>query len=307
MPEISIIIVNYKTPLVLVDCIQSIYQDTKDISYEIIVVDNNSEDNSMDLVTSKFEEVIWIQNEQNEGFGRANNIGIEKAIGAFILLLNSDTILKENAIQKMLEKAKIEGEDFGAATCQLINPDGSKQKSTFSKNASFKEILGYNVILDKLLPSLNSQSNEINAIHGACMIFKKSAMSQIGFFDTDFFLYSEEFEWCYRMKKAGKTLKFYPDIQIIHLEEGSSISKKWNVKQRYLSTALLFKKTKGNLGFLLFIFLHLFNTCSNFLILWKMDKNFRSDFFRSQSFFWKMTPWYFKIFFNRYKKPLKLL
>lgn len=306
MPEISIVIVNYKTPYVLLGCIESIFQDSVGIDLEVIVVDNNSEDQSMNLVMSKFKEVIWIQNHQNEGFGRANNRGIDKAKGTFILLLNSDTILRNNAIQKMLEKANQEDVDFGAATCQLVNPDGSKQKSVFSDNASFREILGYNIILDKLIPSLNNPSKEINAIHGACMIFKKSTLSKIGFFDSDFFLYAEEFEWCYRMKNAGKKLSFYPSIQIVHLEEGSSLSKQRNIKQRYLSSALLFKKVRGNFGLLLYFFLHLFNTCSNFLILWRMTDSYRANYYQSQWLFWSQFPQYLNILFGRYDKPLRI-
>ncbi|MEY4860818.1 MAG: hypothetical protein RL059_517 [Bacteroidota bacterium] len=106
MLDLSIIIVNYKTPSITVDCIESIYKQNSTLNFEIIVVDNDSQDNSETFVTEKFSEVIWINNHSNEGFGRANNIGIKKSKGEFILLLNSDTIIIDNAIQTALSRLK---------------------------------------------------------------------------------------------------------------------------------------------------------------------------------------------------------
>ena len=107
----------------------------------------------------------------------------------------------------------------------------------------------------------------------------KSKIEKIGLFDMDFFMYSEEFEWCNRMLKNGLTLKVYDDIFIYHLEEGSSMSKEWNIKQRYLSSALLFKKTHGSFGLLLYLSLHFLNLLTNSILMWKLDKKYRNEFF----------------------------
>jgi GT2 family glycosyltransferase len=306
MLDLSIIIVNYKTPSITVDCIESIYQQNSTLNFEIIVVDNDSQDNSEAFVTEKFSEVIWINNHSNEGFGRANNLGIKKSKGEFILLLNSDTIIIDNAIENALSRLKSDCDNTGIITCQLLNKDGSLQKSFYTKNASYKEILSYNLFYDYFLrSSKKNDSNDIMAIHGAFMMFEKEKIEKVGYFDQDFFMYAEEFEWCYRLLKNGLKLKIYDDIFIYHLEEGSSINKDWNIKQRYLSGALLFKKTHGSLGLLLYLSLHFINLVTNSILMWKLDKKYRNEFVKSQKFFWILCGEYFRIFNNRFNKPLK--
>ena len=308
MLDLSIIIVNYKTPSITVDCIESIYKQNSTLNFEIIVVDNDSQDNSEAFVTEKFSEIIWINNHSNEGFGRANNIGIKKSKGEFILLLNSDTIIIDNAIQTALTRLKSDKDNTGVITCQLLNKDGSLQKSFYTKNASFNEILSYNLGYG-FLKRKSKAKNDLNikAIHGAFMLFNKSKIEKIGLFDIDFFMYSEEFEWCNRMLKNGLTLKVYDDIFIYHLEEGSSMSKEWNIKQRYLSSALLFKKTHGSFGLLVYLSLHFLNLLTNSILMWKLDKKYRNEFVESQKYFWSLTKGYFKILFGTYQRPLKLI
>ena len=306
MLDLSIIIVNYKTPSITVDCIESIYKQNSTLNFEIIVVDNDSQDNSEAFVTEKFTEVIWINNQSNEGFGRANNLGIKKSKGEFILLLNSDTIIIDNAIQNALSRLKSDCDNTGIITCQLINKDGSLQKSFYTKNASFKEILSYNLFYDYFFrSSKKNDSNDIMAIHGAFMMFEKEKIDKFGYFDQDFFMYAEEFEWCFRLLKNGLKLKIYNDVTIFHLEEGSSVNKEWNIKQRYLSGALLFKKTHGNLGLLLYFILHFFNLMTNSILMWKLDKKYRNEFVKSQKYFWSLSSEYFRIFNGRFNKPLK--
>ena len=308
MLDLSIIIVNYKTPSITVDCIESIYKQNSTLNFEIIVVDNDSQDNSEAFVTEKFSEVIWINNQSNEGFGRANNLGIKKSKGEFILLLNSDTIIIDNAIQNALSRLKLDNDNTGIITCQLLNKDGSLQKSFYTKNATFNEILSYNLFYDYFFRLSKKNDTElIMAIHGAFMMFEKGKIEKVGFFDQDFFMYSEEFEWCNRILKNGLKLKIYDDIFIHHLEEGSSINKEWNIKQRYLSGALLFKKTHGSLGLLLYLSLHFLNLLTNSILMWKLDKKYRNEFVKSQKYFWSLTKGYFKILFGTYQRPLNLI
>ena len=131
MVEVSIILVNFNTAQHTLNCIASIIEHSRDLKYELIVVDNNSYDKSYERIMEKYPDVIWIQNMTNQGFGRANNLALEKAAGRYILLLNTDTIIFDNAIAKCLAKYKIDDEDTAIITCQLLNADKTLQKSIF--------------------------------------------------------------------------------------------------------------------------------------------------------------------------------
>ena len=307
MVEVSIILVNFNSAQHTLNCIASIIEHSRDLKYELIVVDNNSYDKSYERIMEKYPDVIWIQNITNQGFGRANNLGLEKAAGRYILLLNTDTIIFDNAIAKCLEKYKIDDEDTAIITCQLLNADKTLQKSIFVYNASLSEILLYNLLYDYFRPKKKAKGpKEIKAIHGAFLFFEKARLSNVGFFDPDFFLYAEEFEWCHRIRKNGLKLKFYDEIKIFHLEEGSSINKEWNIKQRYISTALLFKKTRGNLGLCFYLLLNVINSITNGLLMFKLDSAYRKNFNKSQKLFWSLIKVYAVILLNRYERPLKL-
>jgi len=304
---ISIVIVHYKTPQMLMDCIKSIYDNTKEIGFEIIIVDNCSEDKSEELIKSIYHDVVWVQNKSNEGFGRANNRGIKIAKCNIVLLLNSDTIIIENAIVKLYDRFINDSENIGMATCQLLNPDLTKQKSVFNYNSSFVELMFNNILIERFLSIIKfKKQGGIRAIHGACMIFNRKRIAQIGYFDPDFFMYAEEFEWCNRVLKGGFLLSFYDDIYIFHLEGGSNAIKEWNIKQRYISGALLFRKNRGWFGYIFYLIILVFNNLTNYCLLWKMDELYREDFHNIQKIHFKLVTKYFQIIFGVYAKPLKV-
>jgi len=306
--NLSIIIVNYNTCKLLLDCLKSIYENTKKISLEIIIVDNNSTDDSIKTIKNAFPQVIWIQNNTNEGFSRANNRGIEFSKSELVLLLNSDTIIIDNAVEKLYDKFINDSNNIAMATCQLLNVDGTKQKSIFNYNSSFIELMFYNILIEKFLSIFKfNKNNEIRAINGACMIFNKKKIGLIGYLNSDFFMYAEELEWCKRIIKGGFKLNFYDEINIFHLNGGSNTNIEWNVKQRYVSIALLFRKNRGILGYIFYLFISAFNSFINFCLLWKMDELFRINFYRSQKIHLKLIKLYFKILIGTYKKPLKAL
>ena len=139
--ELSIIIINYKSATHVLNCIKSIYEQTHKYQFEIIVVDNNSEDNSEAKIRKEFSDVKWIQSGYNAGFARANNIGIKASQGEYILLLNADTIVEDNALDKTVDLIKTK-KDAAACGVQLLNPDGTHQIS----GAYFKTG-GLNVLL----------------------------------------------------------------------------------------------------------------------------------------------------------------
>jgi GT2 family glycosyltransferase len=226
--HLSIIIVNYKTPQLTIDCLRSVYNQTKNLNFEVIVADNDSSDNSRELICSAFPQIIWLQLGYNAGFARANNAGIRKSSGEVILLLNSDTLNKNNAIGHCFELFKIS--DYVACGVQLLNPDASPQISGnyFMKGGlnhllplpyigSFVKWLGTMMAVKR--PNILRAVSEVEVdwINGAFLMVKKNAIDRVGLLDEDFFLYAEEAEWCSRLKKVGR-LCIYGQFQVIHLQ-----------------------------------------------------------------------------------------
>jgi GT2 family glycosyltransferase len=230
--QLSIIIINYKSAQLVRDCIQSIYAQNTSISFEIIVVDNHSEDGSKEKITGSFPLVIWTQMNYNSGFARANNAGIRKSSGNVVLLLNPDTIIENNAIERCYNT--FFSSQYIACGVQLLNPDRSPQ---IAGNYAMKGGLNYLLPLPYIgffLKSIATFFNiakpnvpkasgtvEVDWINGAFLMVKKGGIQKAGLLDEDFFLYAEEAEWCSRLRKVGK-LCIYGEINIIHLQGETS-------------------------------------------------------------------------------------
>ncbi len=230
--KLSIIIVNYKTPQLLVDCIRSIYQFDA-TGFEIIVVDNFSNDNTETLLKEHFSNVVFLQMGYNAGFARANNAGIKIAKADVYLLLNSDTIIIDDAINRSLQKFVNE---TGYACCgvQLLNVDGSPQISgNYIMKGGLNNLLPLPYV-GKILKTIAQLFNikkphvpdargtvDVDWINGAYLMVKRPVVDKAGLLDEDFFLYAEEAEWCSRLKKQGK-LCIYGDDHIIHLQGKSA-------------------------------------------------------------------------------------
>lgn len=241
MVDLSVIIVNYKTPSLTLQCIRSLKAYNTFMSYEIIVVDNFSEDNSFEFILKESPHFIWHQMNYNSGFARANNAGIRIASGDFILLLNPDTIAIDNSISecyKLLQQS-----NYIAAGVQLLDINKQPQISGnfFVKGGlnhllpipylgSFIRWLGYKT--KRKIPNVQQakQVEEVDWISGAFLMVKKQAIKKAGLLDEDFFLYAEEVEWCSRLKKVGK-LCIFGDLHIIHLE-GAVINKSQNLEEK---------------------------------------------------------------------------
>ena len=229
--KLSIIIVNYKTPALLLDCLRSVFEyDTT--STEIIVADNDSNDGSEALLQQHFPTVKFIQLGYNSGFARANNAGIKIATGDAILLLNSDTLNIDDAINACFRR--LVASPYIAAGVQLLNADGSPQ---ISGNYVMKGGLNYLLplpylgrVLRAIAFSLKMQKPnvpeatglvEVDWINGAFLMVKRAAIDKAGLLDEDFFLFSEESEWCSRLKTTGP-LCIYGDLHVTHLQGESS-------------------------------------------------------------------------------------
>ena len=274
MAELSIIIINYKSADLVIGCIDSIYNETKNSSFEIIVVDNDSGDDSKQTILQKFPGVIWVQMDYNAGFARGNNAGIKMAIGSHILLLNADTIILDNAIEKSIS---LLNEQTGAVGCgvQLLNTDGTTQISGahFIKGSlnlllplpylgRWVRYLGYK--FKSTIPSVQYVPDkiEVDWIVGAYILVKKEALSKSGLLDEDFFMYAEEIEWCSRLRKQGK-LFLFAKPKVIHFGGGTSSDyyetsenengkNLWNKKGRQIIVSNLLR-TRKQFGIIWFL------------------------------------------------------
>ncbi|MFI5153586.1 MAG: glycosyltransferase family 2 protein [Chitinophagales bacterium] len=276
--HLSIIIVNYKSTALLLNCLKTIYTETDRVSFEIIVVDNHSEDQSKDQLLTAFPNLKWIQMSYNTGFARANNEGIKQSVGDLVLLLNPDTLIEGHAIDGCCEK--FVDSQYVACGVQLINPDRTPQIS-----GNYFTMGGLNYLLP--LPFLGSlikwlgkifaakiphvedsgSLTEVDWINGAFLMVKKDAIRQAGLLDEDFFLYAEEAEWCSRLGKIGR-LCIFGSIKVVHLQgetagstfgfTGKGYSNLFNRQglQIMLSNMLRIRKQFGVFWFLFQLFIY---------------------------------------------------
>ena len=232
MTTLSIIIVNYRTPGLVIDCLQTVYAQTGDISFEVIVADNASGDDSQEKIMSAFPSVQWISMGYNAGFARANNEGIRRSRGEIVLLLNSDTLVENGAIAGCC--LAFSRSDYVACGVQLLNSDRTPQ---ISGNYFMRGGLNYLLPLPYLgswikwaggvfkvakpnVPEADSLV-EVDWINGAFLMVKRTAIEKAGLMDEDFFLYAEEAEWCSRLRKLGR-LCIYGQFHVIHLQGASA-------------------------------------------------------------------------------------
>jgi GT2 family glycosyltransferase len=245
--DLSIIIVNWNTKKLLLDCLASVYETVKNISMEIWVVDNASSDGSAEAVKRFYSDVKIIQNSKNFGFAAANNQAFSKMKGRYALLLNTDTLLVRGAIEKIF--AYMERQPVVAMACgQLLNSDGSKQHS-FANFPDLASLLFGEALLTRLFPNkYPSKRNadlipmEVDSCIGACMMVRKKAMRTVGWLDESFFFFFEETDWARRMKQAGWKVCMVPSAEIYHLQ-GQSVGH--DVRSRilfYRSRYIYFKK-----------------------------------------------------------------
>ena len=224
-PEFSIIIVSYNTSDVLEACLDSVFQ-SKELNFEVVVIDNNSSDDSVEMIRKNFKDVVLIQNSQNLGFAKAVNQGLKKANGDFYLLLNPDTKVKNGAINKLIDFAKLQ-RNFGAVGGKLINTDDTVQASCYNLPSIMNAIAEYwfskEGSYEKFIPD-SQEPVEVEAIVGAAMLMPRFAIEKVGLFNERYFMYFEDLDWCRRAKRLGLKIFWHPEAQFIHLH-GWSASK----------------------------------------------------------------------------------
>ncbi|MCK1619035.1 glycosyltransferase family 2 protein [Bradyrhizobium sp. 159] len=254
LADVSVIIVNWNTCDLLRQCLQSIRKETHSSAYELIVVDNASADNSRAMVRAEFPEAILIENRENLGFAAANNQGIAVSKGRYVLLLNSDTIVLDRAIDKTITFADKHA-DTAVVGCRVLNPDLTLQPTCFM----FPSILNwflFSSYLYRIFPRSRffgreqmtwwqrDDAREVEVVTGCYMLVRKSAFDQVGGLDEQFFMYVEETDWCLRFRNAGWKNRFTPDSEIIHF--GGASATKWGA----------FRAKMTNRSFVRYMFKH---------------------------------------------------
>lgn len=250
--DLSIIIVNWNTKKLLLDCLASVYETVKSISIEIWVIDNASADGSVEAVKRFYPEVKIIQNRKNLGFATANNQAFKRMSGRYALLLNTDAMLTKGAINDFYGFME-NNPDAGMACGQLLNPDGSKQHS-FANFPGLPSLLFGEALLERLFPNrYPSKRNtglspiEVDSCIGACIMVREKVIQKVGLLDESFFFFFEETDWARRMKQAGWKVCMVPSAQIYHIQ-GQSVGH--NVRSRilfYRSRYIYFKKWHRNI------------------------------------------------------------
>lgn len=240
-PDLSVIIVNYNVCEFLEQALRSVQQASRGLQVEVWVVDNNSVDDSVERVRTHYPEVHLIVNEANVGFGRANNQAIRQARGRYLLILNPDTIVREDTLWTLVRFLD-DHPEAGAVGCQILNPDGTfapeSRRSFPTPEVAFYRITG----LSRLFPRSRrfgrynltylpiDQVAEVDALSGSCMMVRHAALyaantgqgGGAGLFDEDFFMYGEDLDWCFRIQQAGWKIYYTPDTQIIHYKGEST-------------------------------------------------------------------------------------
>ncbi|MBA3572281.1 MAG: glycosyltransferase family 2 protein [Pyrinomonadaceae bacterium] len=225
--KLSIVIICWNDCKVIEDCLHSIFAETSQLPFEVIVSDNGSTDGSVAMIREKFPSVRIIENGANLGFARGNNAGIAVASGEYTLILNPDTVIRRRALEKLIAYADRHAE-AGAFGARVLNPNGSFQNCA----RPLPSVRGYLIAalylrwLARLSESLLSDTyvgwdgrteREIGFQSGCCVMFRKRVLDELRGFDEIFFYHKEEVDLCCRVWKAGLSIRFYPDAEITHL------------------------------------------------------------------------------------------
>lgn len=219
--DVSVILVGYRNFSLMADCLESLYQHTKSVVFEVIVVNNSPDKAAQAAILQRFSEVRWVEMGYNAGFSRANNVGIALAKGKYVLLLNADTLLLDNDVLLHCVFRLNHRPDITACSVQQLNRLG--QTVGLYHSFAFRRWFyihpsWFNKPMEWLIPENKyHEPSQVDWLSGAFLMVRKTAIQEAGCMDEDFFLYAEDVEWCGRLGKTGK-LMYYQDLDIVHLE-----------------------------------------------------------------------------------------
>jgi len=230
--DASIIIVSFNTRVVLRECLESVLRESAGLRVEILIVDNHSSDGSPEMVESEFPQVRLIRSDVNLGFGAANNVALEQARGKYFVLLNSDAFFEPNAL-KLAIKHMDETPGCGLGGGLLVGRDGAWQPSARTFHSVPGDLIVMTGLAAKFPKSIlfgdfdrtwadRNEAASVDWVPGAFSIIRPEAIRKVGSFDPTFFLYYEEVDLCRRIKSAGYSIWYWPDVVIVHIGGESS-------------------------------------------------------------------------------------
>ncbi|MDK0565284.1 glycosyltransferase family 2 protein [Clostridium perfringens] len=288
--DVSIIIISWNTEKLLKECLASIYKYTNGIKYEIIIVDNDSSDKTIDMIKNNFSDVVLIESDENLGFGRAHKLALNFIRGEYTLLLNPDTKLKENSIKKMVDYMKCH-KDIGLISCKLLNKDKTLQSSFWNFPTIKEAIREFLVNIAKIPLELSDtlervkefkiESRNIECVMGAVMMLPSRLFLEMKGFDEDYFMYGEDMDICWIIKKYGLRVFYYSDTEIFHIfGQSSKQINYWREVKTSSALKLFLEKRKGRLYKYIYIFLKVIFNLINclFYLLVSFNKEYRYKF-----------------------------
>ena len=229
--DLSIAIVSYNTKEVLLDCLRSVHTHTTAIAYEVIVVDNDSRDGTVAALKDSYPAMRIIENPDNRGFAKAVNQAVAVSHGRHVLLLNSDTLLKDQALTTMVAYLD-DHRDVGAVSCKQGTGDGHLNQTCFPF-PSIRDHLFYSALFQRVAPAMQAaaaathavdcmQSQDVDWANGACLMVRRSLLQQLGGLDEAFFMYFEDVDLCRRLRQQGHRVRHLAEAEIVHLIGRSS-------------------------------------------------------------------------------------
>ncbi len=248
---LSITIVNWKVRRLLKRCLNSIFSNLQGREFEVIVIDNASDDGSVEMVRRNFPQVKLIVNSENRGFAKASNQGIDVSRGQYLFFLNPDSELTPGTFEKVVGFME-SNPDVGIGGCYLYYPDGRSQTSFYRFTTLTNALAGAmllsfflpkNILTAPLFSDYLRPNEPVGRVCGGAMVVRREVLHQVGMFDESFFLYSEDEDLCYRAGRGGWRISPIPDTRVIHHHDQSG---KKNVRQAvystYRSQLLLYRK-----------------------------------------------------------------
>ncbi|MCX6171125.1 MAG: glycosyltransferase family 2 protein [Ignavibacteriales bacterium] len=267
MIDVSIVIINFNSFSLLDNCLQSLFAETRGVTFEVITVDNGSTEKGIDEIVKKYPTVKFIKNQKSVGFAAANNQGFTIAGGKYILMLNDDVIFIEDAITKVIDFSKTKN-DKAIIGCKLLNEDKSYQISIVDFD-SLPNLFGENLFLYKLFPVNKYLSKyhqnytnqnfpvEVDAVKGAFLFMDREILKRLGGLDERFHFYYEETDFCYRWKNLGGKVYYYPGAEIVHIGGASTDSNLWfKYSNQHISKIQFFQKHFHGMKLILALILH---------------------------------------------------
>ncbi len=251
--KLSIIIVNYNVKFFLEQCLKSVFNSGKDLDMEVIVVDNNSVDSSVEMIREKFKQVKLIANNENKGFSTANNQGINIAAGEYVLLLNPDTVVEDDTLPKVVQFMD-DHHDAGGLGVKMLDGNGrflpESKRSFPTPKVAFPKIFGLSALFPKSkifgkyhLGYLdNNKTHQVEVLSGAFMLLRKKVLDNIGYLDEDFFMYGEDIDLSWRIIKAGYKNYYYPETRIIHYKGESTKKNSINYVRVFYKAMIIFAR-----------------------------------------------------------------